>query len=51
MGNIERLIANSTVIDIDSEVMLIKLAQAMIQMENGKQPYPVETFKKAFELL
>ncbi|WFQ80042.1 structural protein [Xenorhabdus sp. SF857] len=44
-------IASSAVIDVDSEVTMIKLVRAMIQMENGQQPYPVETFRKAFELL
>jgi hypothetical protein len=44
-------VSSSAVIDVDSAVTMIKLVRAIIQMENGKQPYPVETFKKAFELL
>jgi hypothetical protein len=42
---------NSAVINVDSAVTMIKLVAAIIQMENGKQPYPVATLKKAFELL
>ncbi|MDC9614904.1 structural protein [Xenorhabdus khoisanae] len=44
-------VASSAVINVDSAVTMIKLVTAIIQMENGKQPYPVATLKKAFELL
>ncbi|MBC8950236.1 structural protein [Xenorhabdus sp. TS4] len=30
---------------------LIALAKSIIQHENGKQPYPEETFERAFEML
>ncbi|BET96447.1 structural protein [Xenorhabdus taiwanensis] len=44
-------IPGSAVIDMDNPVTLCRLVKAMIQMENGQQPYSEATFEKAFELL
>ncbi|MBD2783791.1 structural protein [Xenorhabdus sp. DI] len=44
-------VASSTVIDVDNAATLCRLVKAMIQMENGQQPYSDAVIMRAFELL
>ncbi|MBD1229513.1 structural protein, partial [Xenorhabdus griffiniae] len=44
-------ISRDAVIDVNNQRVMTALVKAMIQMENGKQPYPEETFKKAYSLI
>ncbi|KLU15534.1 MULTISPECIES: structural protein [Xenorhabdus] len=44
-------VPGSAVIDMDNTATLRRLVQAMIQMENGQQPYSDDIFTRAFELL
>ncbi|PHM65685.1 structural protein [Xenorhabdus stockiae] len=44
-------IASHAVIDVDNAVTMRRLVKAIIQMENGQQPYSEAIFEKAFELL
>ncbi|MDC9603927.1 structural protein [Xenorhabdus griffiniae] len=39
------------VIDVNDKSIMTALTKAMIQMENGKQPYSDDIFVRAFELL
>ncbi|WP_340614303.1 structural protein [Xenorhabdus thailandensis] len=44
-------IASSAVVDVENVAMISRLVKAVIQMENGQQPYSDEIIKQAFELL
>ncbi|OKO97607.1 structural protein [Xenorhabdus eapokensis] len=44
-------VSSHTVIDVNDKSIMTALTKAMIQMENGKQPYSEATFEKAFEML
>lgn len=44
-------VANDEPVDTQDKNTLVELAKAIIQHENGEQPYSDETFEKAFELL
>ncbi|MDX7987665.1 structural protein [Xenorhabdus sp. 12] len=44
-------IASSVVIDVDNEPTMRKVVKAIIQMENGQQPYSDALIARAFELL
>ncbi|WP_338885558.1 structural protein [Xenorhabdus sp. TH1] len=44
-------IDSCAVIDVNDQRVMTVLVKAMIQMENGQQPYSPETFERAFELL
>ncbi|WP_338885392.1 structural protein [Xenorhabdus sp. TH1] len=44
-------IASSAVVDVENVAMMSRLVKAVIQMENGQQPYSDEIIKQAFELL
>ncbi|BET96512.1 structural protein [Xenorhabdus taiwanensis] len=44
-------VSSHAVIDVNDKSIMTALTKAMIQMENGKQPYSEATFEKAFELL
>ncbi|PHM37260.1 structural protein [Xenorhabdus mauleonii] len=44
-------IPNNAVIDVDNKVTMARLVKAIIQMENGQQPYSDEIIERAFELL
>ncbi|CAM3982324.1 structural protein [Xenorhabdus thuongxuanensis] len=44
-------VSSHAVIDVNDKSIMTALTKAMIQMENGKQPYSEATFKKAFEML
>ncbi|MBE8598215.1 structural protein [Xenorhabdus sp. BG5] len=44
-------IDSRTVIDNNHKVIMTALVKAMIQMENGQQPYSEATFEKAWSLL
>ncbi|MBE8595212.1 structural protein [Xenorhabdus sp. BG5] len=44
-------IASSAVVDVENVATMSRLVKAIIQMENGQQPYSDEIIKRAFELL
>ncbi|PHM51733.1 structural protein [Xenorhabdus sp. KK7.4] len=44
-------VASHAVIDVDNAVTMRRLVKAIIQMENGQQPYSEAIFEKAFKLL
>ncbi|WP_338805152.1 structural protein [Xenorhabdus griffiniae] len=44
-------IDSRAVIDVNDKSIMTALVKAMIQMENGKQPYSDDVFERAFELL
>ncbi|MEQ1968664.1 structural protein [Xenorhabdus nematophila] len=44
-------LASSAVIDVDNTATMCRLVKAIIQMENGKQPYSDDLFTRAFALL
>ncbi|PHM65729.1 structural protein [Xenorhabdus kozodoii] len=44
-------IDSRSVIDVNHKPTMTALVKAMIQMENGQQPYSDEIFEKAFNLL
>ncbi|WP_338804438.1 structural protein [Xenorhabdus griffiniae] len=44
-------IDSRAVIDVNDTSIMTALVKAMIQMENGQQPYSDDVFERAFELL
>ncbi len=44
-------VASSTVIDVENTATMRRLVKAIIQMENGQQPYSDTVITRAFELL
>ncbi|MBI6548315.1 structural protein [Xenorhabdus lircayensis] len=44
-------IPSSTVVDVENAVTMSRLVKAIIQMENGQQPYSDAIITRAFELL
>ncbi|WFQ80494.1 structural protein [Xenorhabdus sp. SF857] len=44
-------VSRDSVIDVNNQDVMTALVKAMIQMENGKQPYSDDTFTRAFEML
>ncbi|MDC9595328.1 structural protein [Xenorhabdus anantnagensis] len=44
-------IASSAVVDVENVATMNRLVKAIIQMENGQQPYSDTVIKQAFELL
>ncbi|PHM73710.1 structural protein [Xenorhabdus kozodoii] len=44
-------IASSAVMDVDNAATMRRLVKAIIQMENGQQPYSDDVFTRAFDLL
>lgn len=44
-------VSPTEIIDLDNKTIAINLAKAIVQHENGLQPYGIGTFEKAWELL
>ncbi|OKP00078.1 structural protein [Xenorhabdus eapokensis] len=44
-------VTSNAVVDVENVVTMSRLVKAMIQMENGQQPYPDKVIKQAFKLL